>query len=120
MRKYWGIRPWDEVSELMRYRLKDQSDERTGPDGELRHDFGPCSTLGKHGRRQLGDIQDQVDSLEEGEFADIVAVPGDPMCDITQIEHLDSGMKGGRVFKIVDEWPVIFAKPYSGSPLVRR
>jgi len=45
-------------------------------------------------------MQDQIGSLEEGKFADMIAVHGDPMADITQLEHVDFVMKGGQVFKL--------------------
>jgi imidazolonepropionase-like amidohydrolase len=48
---------------------------------------------------ELLDMQDQVGSLEAGKFADIVAVPADPIADITQLENVNFVMKGGSVFK---------------------
>jgi imidazolonepropionase-like amidohydrolase len=42
---------------------------------------------------------DQVGSIEPGKFADIVAVNGDPMADISILEHVDFVMKGGVVYK---------------------
>lgn len=38
-------------------------------------------------------------SLEVGKFADIIAVEGDPLKDITVLEHVRFVMKGGRVIK---------------------
>jgi imidazolonepropionase-like amidohydrolase len=42
---------------------------------------------------------DQVGSIEAGKFADIVAVPGDPLADVSQLEKVDFVMKGGNVYK---------------------
>ncbi len=41
--------------------------------------------------------QDQVGSLEPGKLADIIAVPGDPLKDVSALEHVDFVMKGGVV-----------------------
>jgi imidazolonepropionase-like amidohydrolase len=38
-------------------------------------------------------------TLEPGRLADIVAVKGDPLKDITELEHVSFVMKGGTVFK---------------------
>lgn len=44
-------------------------------------------------------MQDKVGTIEVGKFADIVAVPGDPLSDITVLEKVDFVMKGGVVYK---------------------
>ena len=41
----------------------------------------------------------RVGSIEAGKWADIVAVAGDPLKDITELEHVKFVMKGGTVFK---------------------
>jgi imidazolonepropionase-like amidohydrolase len=41
----------------------------------------------------------EVGSLERGKLADLVAVKGDPLHDITALQHVDFVMKGGVVFK---------------------
>jgi imidazolonepropionase-like amidohydrolase len=41
----------------------------------------------------------QIGSLEPGYFADIVAVPGDPLQDISVLQQVQFVMKGGVVFK---------------------
>lgn len=38
-------------------------------------------------------------AIEAGKYADIVAVRGDPLSDITKLEHLDFVMKGGEVVR---------------------
>jgi imidazolonepropionase-like amidohydrolase len=42
---------------------------------------------------------DQIGSIEAGKFADIIAVPGDPLADVSQLEKVDFVMKGGKVYK---------------------
>jgi imidazolonepropionase-like amidohydrolase len=44
-------------------------------------------------------MQDQIGTIEVGKFADIVAVPGDPLKDITVLQKVDFVIKGGRVEK---------------------
>jgi imidazolonepropionase-like amidohydrolase len=43
--------------------------------------------------------QDQIGSLEKGKYADIVAVSGDPLQDITEMQRVKFVMKGGKVIK---------------------
>ncbi len=38
-------------------------------------------------------------TIEAGKFADIVAVPGDPLADVSQLEKVDFVMKGGVVYR---------------------
>ena len=51
------------------------------------------------GAAQLMGWQDRIGSLEAGKFADVVAVSGDPITDITELERVKFVMKGGHVFK---------------------
>jgi imidazolonepropionase-like amidohydrolase len=43
--------------------------------------------------------QDQIGSIEKGKYADIIAVPGDPLADITALKHVNFVMKGGKVIR---------------------
>jgi imidazolonepropionase-like amidohydrolase len=40
-----------------------------------------------------------IGKIAPGRYADIVAVAGDPLADVSQIEHIDFVMKGGMVYK---------------------
>ncbi len=43
--------------------------------------------------------EDRIGSIESGKFADLVAVAGDPLTDVTELERVKFVMKGGQVFK---------------------
>jgi imidazolonepropionase-like amidohydrolase len=42
---------------------------------------------------------DRVGSVRVGRFADLVAVDGDPLADVTQLERVQFVMKGGVVYR---------------------
>lgn len=42
--------------------------------------------------------EDRVGTIEKGKFADLVAVTGDPLADITELQRVKFVMKGGQVF----------------------
>ena len=44
-------------------------------------------------------VPDQIGTVQEGRYADIVAVAGDPLTDITELERVQFVMKGGVVYK---------------------
>ena len=44
-------------------------------------------------------MSDRLGSIEAGKFADLVAVSGDPLADITELERVKFVMKGGVVYK---------------------
>ena len=43
--------------------------------------------------------QDQIGSIDKGKFADLVAVSGDPLADITELQRVKFVMKGGKVVR---------------------
>ena len=47
----------------------------------------------------LLDMSDRIGTIETGKFADIVAVPGNPLSDITAMERVAFVMKDGNVYK---------------------
>jgi imidazolonepropionase-like amidohydrolase len=51
-----------------------------------------------NGAKLLG-WQDQIGALKPGYLADIIAVPGDPLADISVLEKVSFVMKGGTVYR---------------------
>ena len=47
----------------------------------------------------LVDMSDSIGTIEEGKFADIIAVERSPLDDIAELLDVDFVMKGGKVFK---------------------
>ena len=43
--------------------------------------------------------KDKVGSISVGKFADIIAIDGDPLADVTQLTKMKFVMKGGVVIK---------------------
>ncbi len=48
---------------------------------------------------ELLGMQDSLGTIETGKLADIVAVPGDPLSDLSVMEKVDFVMKGGAVYR---------------------
>jgi imidazolonepropionase-like amidohydrolase len=48
---------------------------------------------------ELLEMKDEVGSISQGKFADLVAVKGDPLADISLLQKIDFVMKGGQIVK---------------------
>ena len=44
-------------------------------------------------------MQDKLGTIEKGKFADIIAVAGDPLQDISEMQRVKFVMKGGAVVR---------------------
>jgi imidazolonepropionase-like amidohydrolase len=42
---------------------------------------------------------DRVGSIEKGKYADLIAVSGDPLADITELQRVGFVMKAGKVIR---------------------
>ncbi len=42
---------------------------------------------------------DQIGSMDKGKFADLIAVSGDPLADITELQRVKFVMKGGKLIR---------------------
>jgi len=43
--------------------------------------------------------QDQIGSIDKGKYADLIAVSGDPLADISELQRVKFVMKGGKVIR---------------------
>jgi imidazolonepropionase-like amidohydrolase len=79
----WGITPAKEFPYMVKYGMT--------PAQAIRSATSSAAEL-------LG-MQNDVGSISPGKYADLIAVKGDPLSDITVLEKVDFVMKGGEVFK---------------------
>jgi imidazolonepropionase-like amidohydrolase len=89
------------------------TDAGVGPHGANGHEFTLMVQWGgltpmqsivagtSNGAKLLG-WDDRLGTLASGKFADIVAVPGDPLKDITALERASFVMKNGVIYKAPD------------------
>jgi imidazolonepropionase-like amidohydrolase len=43
--------------------------------------------------------ENQIGAIEKGKFADIIAISGDPIADVTEMERVRFVMKGGAIVR---------------------
>ena len=67
-----------------------------GSGGMPAHDVLRMATI--KGAESLG-LDGDLGSLEAGKLADVIAVAGDPLADITELQRVKFVMKGGKVVR---------------------
>jgi len=67
--------------------------------GQVRDDSSPSYSRCDHLNAQMMGWDSTIGSIERGKFADFVAVCGDPLADITELERVKFVMKGGQVLR---------------------
>jgi len=67
----------------------------------VKYGMSPADTLraGLLNGARLLDWADQIGQLKSGFYADIIAVPGDPLTDISTLTHVNFVMKNGEVVR---------------------
>jgi imidazolonepropionase-like amidohydrolase len=55
--------------------------------------------IGTRNNAELIGASADIGTLQAGRYADIIAVPGDPLADIKQLQQVQFVMKGGKVYK---------------------
>jgi imidazolonepropionase-like amidohydrolase len=67
----------------------------------VNHGMTPAATLQSATMvdAQMMGWDDRIGSIEKGKYADLVAVSGDPLKDITELERMKFVMKGGKVYR---------------------
>ncbi len=70
---------------------------------EVRHSLGEATAASIEAATSLNaeiiGWKDRVGSVEAGKFADLIAVPGDPLQDVTLLGRVGFVMKGGTVYR---------------------
>ncbi len=80
---------WDAINEAKEFEY------------ETRYGMTPMQAIQTATRNaaDLLDMSDRIGTIEAGKFADVVAVPGNPLTDITVMERVAFVMKDGNVYK---------------------
>lgn len=67
----------------------------------VKHGMAPAAAIkaGTMVDAEMLGWQDRIGSIDKGKFADIVAVSGDPLSDITELQRMKFVMKGGKIIR---------------------
>jgi imidazolonepropionase-like amidohydrolase len=79
----WKINPAKEFSSMVKFGMTPAQAIRAGTSNAA----------------ELLGMKDSLGTLEAGKLADIVAVPGDPLSDVSLMEKVDFVMKGGAIYR---------------------
>ena len=66
---------------------------------QARHDAHGAILAGTGNASKLLGLDAEIGAIEVGKSADLVAVKGDPLTDISLLERVEFVMKQGRVYK---------------------
>ncbi len=82
-------------------RAKEQGKNALELNGLVRRGYTPIEAIraATVNASELMSWQDRVGAIEPGKYADIIAVDGDPLNDITLLEHVKVVIKGGEIVK---------------------
>jgi imidazolonepropionase-like amidohydrolase len=82
-------------------RAKEQGKNALELTGLVRRGFTPIEAIraATTTAAELMSWQDRVGAIEPGKYADIIAVEGDPLADVSILQHVKVVIKGGEVVK---------------------
>ncbi len=82
-------------------RAKEQGKNALELTGLVRRGFTPIEAIraATTTAAELMSWQDRVGAIEPGKYADIIAVDGDPLADVSILQHVKVVIKGGEVVK---------------------
>ncbi len=82
-------------------RAKEQGKNALELSGLVRRGYMPVDAIraATINAAELMSWQDRVGAIEPGKYADIIAVDGDPLLDVTILQHVKTVIKGGEIVK---------------------